>query len=74
MYGYNKPYKQLLAESGLSTLKVRREAAVLKFTKKCLDNPIYDGFGSLETKIQLLKGIQRSIKKNLHEQIGYTVV
>ena len=44
MYGYNKPYDQLLVESGLTTLKARREATVMKFVKKCLDNPIYAGW------------------------------
>ena len=41
IFGYKKSYAELLAESGLSTLKSRREAAVLKFAGKTLKNPVY---------------------------------
>ena len=41
MFGYQKPYKQLLEESGLATLKSRRETAVLKFAQKTSENPVY---------------------------------
>ena len=41
IYGYTKTYEDLLKESGMQTLKDRREAAVLKFAKKTASNPIY---------------------------------
>ena len=42
MYGYQKTYLELLNESGLQTLKARREKAVLKFAQKATQNPVYD--------------------------------
>ena len=41
MYGYNKSYAELLEESGLQTLKSRRESALLRFANNCLTNPNY---------------------------------
>ena len=41
IFGYNKSYDELLAESELEPLKVRRSAAFLKFARKASDNPIY---------------------------------
>ena len=41
IFGYEKSYSELLAESELQPLKSRREAAVLKFAKKASENPIY---------------------------------
>ena len=37
----NKSYSQLLEESGLPTLKSRRETAIKKFAEKALENPVY---------------------------------
>ena len=36
IFGYRKTYEELLKESGMSTLKERRERAVLKFAQKNL--------------------------------------
>ena len=41
MFGYQKSYRQLLEESGLQTLKERRETAMLKFAQKTSKNPVY---------------------------------
>ena len=41
IFGYNKSYDELLAESGMSSLADRREKAVVKFTNKTLKNPVY---------------------------------
>ena len=41
IFGYGKGYEELLEESGLSTLKARREKAVLKFAAKTAKNPVY---------------------------------
>ena len=41
IYGFEKDYKDLLAESGLPTLEARREEALAKFTHKMVKNPRY---------------------------------
>ena len=41
MYGYKKSYGALLEESGLKTLKSRREEQFLKFARKTSENPNY---------------------------------
>ena len=41
IYGYTKSYDDLLKESGLLSLRERREIAVLKFARKTSANPIY---------------------------------
>ena len=41
IFGYNKSYNELLAESELEPLKVRRSAAFLRFARKASENPIY---------------------------------
>ena len=41
MFGWTKSYAELLEESGLPTLKARRETAVKRFAEKALDNPNY---------------------------------
>ena len=42
MYGWNKSYADLLIESGLPTLKARRETAIRKFAERALENPNYN--------------------------------
>ena len=44
MFGYGKDYGDLLSESGVETLKTRREKALAKFADKCLKNPDYSDF------------------------------
>ena len=41
IFGYGKSYEDLLSESGMTTLKVRRERAVEKFARKTEGNPVY---------------------------------
>ena len=41
MFGYNKSYSELLAESGLETLSDRRTKALKKFAEKCVKNDMY---------------------------------
>ena len=41
MFGWNKSYQELLQESGLPTLKARRETVIRRFAEKALDNPNY---------------------------------
>ena len=41
MFGYDKTYDELLKESGLEPLKVRRQRAFLKFAQKSSENPVY---------------------------------
>ena len=41
MFGYLKTYQDLLSESGLETLKHRREKALTRFLDKTLKNPNY---------------------------------
>ena len=40
IFGYGKSYEDLLGESGMTTLKVRRERAVEKFARKTEGNPV----------------------------------
>ena len=42
IFGYGHTYPELLGESGLQTLKARRETAVIKFAQKTEKNPIYE--------------------------------
>ena len=42
IFGYKKSYDEFLRKSGMSTLKARREKAVLKFTAKTSRNPTSD--------------------------------
>ena len=44
MYGYDKSYIDLLRESGLETLKVRRENALPRFVKNAINNPVYSSW------------------------------
>ena len=41
MYGYRKSYEELLQESGLQKLSVRRQEAVRKFAQKTSENSFY---------------------------------
>ena len=41
IYGYDKTYDELLSESELEPLKVRRQKGVLKFAQNASKNPIY---------------------------------
>ena len=41
IYGYNKSYTELLAESGIKSLADRREEAIQKFAERTLPNPVY---------------------------------
>ena len=42
MFGYNKSYDALLAESALETLKDRRAKPLAKFLDKSIKNPDYE--------------------------------
>ena len=44
MYRYDKTYSQLLEESKLETLRVRRAKAITKFARNSLSNPVYTGW------------------------------
>ena len=61
LYGYNKSYKDLLAESGLQSLKDRREAALKKFAQKTVKNPVYSAW--FEENDHPRAGSQRRSKK-----------
>ena len=54
MFGYDKTYAELLEESGLKTLRERRENAITRFAQKCSTNPVYS----------------RWFKENLNRQSG----
>ena len=49
MYGYQKTYSELLLESGLSSLKDRRQKAILKFAQKASENQNYHHWFPLNT-------------------------
>ena len=51
IFGYGKTYEDLLKESGMSTLKERRERAVLKFAQKTLKNPVYSHWFRLNPNV-----------------------
>jgi hypothetical protein len=50
IYGFDKPYREILEETGLQTLKERRAAAVLKFAQKSLEGKYAHWFPLNEPK------------------------
>ena len=69
MFGWNKPYAELLEESGLPTLKARRETAIRKFAEKALDNPVYQHWFQPNPSQRM--DSQRN-SKPLHEKLART--
>ena len=69
LFGWNKSYADLLAESGLPTLASRRETAVKKFAEKALDNPNYRHWFSKNPSTRV--NSQR-YSKPLHEKLAKT--
>ena len=74
MYGYNKSYAQLLEESGLQTLKARRENALVKFATNCTTNPIYQHWFRENQNPRSSQRNPTKYEENWLEQAGYTIV
>jgi hypothetical protein len=50
IFGFHLSYRAVMEASGLQTLKERREAASLKFAKKCLDGNFHHWFPKNENR------------------------
>ena len=64
IFGYGHTYPELLGESGLQTLKARRETAVIKFAQK-LKRTLSMNIGFVEMKYVLTPETLRPIQKSL---------